>query len=87
MSDIGHNSGLGTAAAEEVRLFLERVERLEEEKKGIQDDIKDVKLEAKSRGHDLKVINKLLAIRKKNREQWQEEEAVLEVYLAALGML
>jgi len=74
-------------AANELRLLLERRERLEEEKKGIGDDIKDVNGEVKSRGFDLKAFNKIIAIRKKKREEYQEEEAILETYLHALGML
>lgn len=88
MSEIGHNSGDGDrVAADELRLLIERAERLEEEKRGIADDLKDVMTEAKSRGYDTKAIRKILSIRKKKREEWQEEEAVLETYLAALGMI
>ncbi|WP_267382633.1 MULTISPECIES: DUF2312 domain-containing protein [unclassified Sphingomonas] len=76
----------GHVAADELRLLIERAERLEEEKKGISDDIKDVFAEAKGRGYDPKAIRRLLAIRKKKREEFQEEEAILEVYMQALGM-
>jgi len=76
----------GHVAAEELRLLIERAERLEDEKRGIADDIKDVWAEAKSRGYDVKAAKKILAIRKKKREEWQEEEAILETYLHALGM-
>lgn len=82
-----HGMGGGTIAADELRLLVERAERLEEEKKGISDDIKDVLAEAKGRGYDPKAIRKLLAIRKKKKEEYQEEEAILEVYLQALGMI
>lgn len=68
-------------------MLIERAERLEEEKKGIQDDIKDVMSEAKSRGYDPKAIRKIMSIRKKKREEYQEEEAILEVYMQALGMI
>jgi uncharacterized protein (UPF0335 family) len=74
-------------SAEQLRLFIERVERLEEEKKGIADDIKDVMAEAKGRGYDPKAIRKILSIRKKKKEEYQEEEAILEVYMQALGMI
>jgi uncharacterized protein (UPF0335 family) len=77
----------GAVAAEELRLLIERAERLEEEKKGIADDIKDVMSEAKSRGFDVKAIRKIMSIRKKNKEEYQVEEAILETYLAALGMI
>ena len=79
--------GGGRVAADELRLLIERAERLEEEKKGIADDIKDVMAEAKSRGYDVKAIRKIMQIRKKKREEYQEEEAILETYLQALGML
>ena len=83
----GEGMGGGRVAADELRLLIERAERLEEEKKGIADDIKDVMAEAKSRGYDVKAIRTILAIRKKKREEYQEEEAILETYLHALGML
>ena len=79
--------GGGHVAADELRLLIERAERLEEEKKGIADDIKDVFGEAKARGYDPKAIKKIMSIRKKKREEYQEEEAILEVYMQALGML
>lgn len=83
----GEGMGGGQVAAEELRLLIERAERLEEEKKGISDDIKDVMSEAKSRGYDPKAIRKIMAIRKQKREEYQEEEAILETYMQALGML
>ncbi|GGB21319.1 UPF0335 protein [Sphingomonas metalli] len=83
----GEGMGGGQVAAEELRLLIERAERLEEEKKGIQDDIKDVFAEAKGRGYDPKAIRTIIAIRKKKREEYQEEEAILETYMNALGML
>lgn len=73
-------------ACDELRLLIERAERLEEEKRGIVDDIKDVFAEAKSRGYDVKGMRRILTIRRKRREEWQEEEAIVETYLAALGM-
>lgn len=79
--------GGGHVAADELRLLIERAERLEEEKKGIAEDIKDVMAEAKSRGYDPKAIRKILAIRKKNKADYEEEEAILETYMQALGML
>jgi uncharacterized protein (UPF0335 family) len=83
----GEGMGGGHVAADELRLLIERAERLEEEKKGINDDIKDVMAEAKSRGYDAKAIKKIMAIRKKKKEEYQEEEAILETYMHALGML
>ncbi len=82
-----HGMSGGAVAADELRLLIERAERLEEEKKGISDDIKDVMAEAKGRGYDPKAIRKILTIRKKRKEEYQEEEAILEVYLQALGMI
>lgn len=79
--------GEGNVTADELRLLIERAERLEEEKKGISDDIKDVFAEAKARGYDPKSIRKIMAIRKKRREEYQEEEAILHVYMKALGMI
>ena len=79
--------GGGHVAADELRLLIERAERLEEEKSGINDDIKDVLSEAKGRGYDPKAIRKIMSIRKKKKEQYQEEEAILETYLRALGMV
>ncbi|MFZ5748095.1 MAG: DUF2312 domain-containing protein [Pseudomonadota bacterium] len=83
----GEGMGGGRVAADELRLLIERAERLEEEKKGIQDDIKDVMAEAKGRGYDPKAIKKIMTIRKKKKEEYQEEEAILETYMQALGML
>lgn len=79
--------GQGTNTGDELRLLIERVERLEEEKKGIADDIRDVMAEAKARGFDTKAIRTILKIRKKKKEDYQEEEAILETYMAALGMI
>jgi len=77
----------GPVAAEELRLLVERVERLEEEKKGIQDDIKDVYGEAKSRGFCAKTIKRIVRERKKTLDQRREEEAMFDLYRGALGML
>lgn len=79
--------GGGHVAADELRLLIERAERLEEEKKGIADDIRDVFAEAKGRGYEPKAIRKILAIRKMKKEEFQESEAILEVYMQALGMI
>lgn len=79
-------SNVANIAADELRLLIERAERLESEKQGIADDIKDVMGEAKSRGYDPKAIRKIIALRRKKREAVQEEQAILETYLSALGM-
>lgn len=85
MSEAGHNSISG-AAADQLRAFVERIERLEEEKKVIADDIKDVYAEAKGTGFDVKVLRKLVALRKRQKHEVEEEEALLDLYMHALGM-
>lgn len=67
--------------------FVERIERLEEEKKALQEDIKEVKSEAKGVGFDMKTLNKILRERQMSAEQISEEQALLDLYRAALGML
>jgi uncharacterized protein (UPF0335 family) len=81
----GDNSS--TAAAQELRQIIERIEHLEEEKKGIADDIKEFYAEAKGKGYDTKILRKVIAIRKKPKDERDEEEAILEMYLTALGMI
>ncbi|GLI91854.1 DUF2312 domain-containing protein [Methylocystis echinoides] len=66
--------------------FIERIEKLEEEKKVIADDIKDVYAEAKGTGFDPKIMRKIVSLRKQDRHKRQEEEEILGLYLAALGM-
>ncbi|AAV94337.1 DUF2312 domain-containing protein [Ruegeria pomeroyi] len=73
-------------AAGELRQFIERIERLEQEKKDIADQQKEVMAEAKARGYDTKVMRKIVALRKRDKDDIAEEEAVLEMYKAALGM-
>lgn len=77
----------GGATAAKLRQYVERIERLEEEKKGIADDIKDVKAEAKGEGFDVATINAIIKLRKKTADKRREEEALLDTYKAALGML
>ncbi|TCP30726.1 uncharacterized protein (UPF0335 family) [Sphingomonas sp. BK235] len=85
--DRAQGMGGGAVAADELRLLIERAERLEEEKRGIADDIKDVFAEAKNRGYDAKAIRQIMRIRKQKREEYQEEQSILEVYMQALGMI
>lgn len=85
MSGIGHNSE-GNVAAEQLRLFIERIERLEEEKKGIADDVKDVYLEARANGYDVKTMRSVVRLRKLETHARLEAEALLETYKAALGL-
>ena len=72
--------------AGELRQFIERIERLEMEKQDIADQIKEVKSEAKGRGYDVSVINRILTERKKDKADLAEFEAVLDMYREALGM-
>lgn len=72
--------------ADELRQFIERFERLEAEKKDLAEQQKDVMSEAKARGYDTRVMRKLVALRKRDRDDLAEEEAVLELYKEALGM-
>lgn len=76
----------GNIANEQLRLLIERIERLEEEKKGIGDDIKDVYLEAKATGYDTKMMREVIRLRKLPPHERAEMQALLETYLAALGM-
>ncbi|AGB72373.1 MULTISPECIES: DUF2312 domain-containing protein [Rhizobium] len=73
-------------AAAELRQFIERIERLEEEKAAIGSDIKDVMGEAKGRGYDTKAIRTIIRLRKKDANERLEEESILQTYMAALGM-
>uniref|UniRef100_UPI001952F7C2 DUF2312 domain-containing protein n=1 Tax=Serratia marcescens TaxID=615 RepID=UPI001952F7C2 len=79
-------SGAGGVAAEELRQFIERLARLEEEKAAIAGDIKDVFAEAKGRGFDTTAVREILRLRKQDFSERQEAEAILELYMQALGM-
>jgi len=70
----------------ELKAFVERFERLEAEKKDVADQQKEVMAEAKSRGYDTKILRKVIALRKRDPQDLSEEEAVLELYMDALGM-
>lgn len=84
MSDAG--AGHNSISAEQLRLFIERIERLEEEKKGIADDIKDVYAEAKSTGFDTKTMRYIARLRKMEKHHRDEQDALQETYRNALGM-
>jgi uncharacterized protein (UPF0335 family) len=71
----------------QLKALVERIERLEEEKKSIAGDIKEVYAEAKANGFDTKVLRKVIALRKKDVSEREEEEAILSLYLQALGMV
>lgn len=77
---------VGGNSAEQLRLFIERVERLEEEKKGILDDIRDVYSELKANGYDTRTTREIVRLRKLESHTRQEREALLETYKAALGL-
>ncbi|WP_421849947.1 DUF2312 domain-containing protein [Oricola sp.] len=75
-----------TVAGAELRQFVERIERLEEEKKSVADDIKDVYVEAKGRGFDTKALRAIVSLRKQDANEREELETILEIYKSALGM-
>lgn len=82
MNDEAYN-----VTADELRQFIEQFESLESEKKDVMDRQKDVMAEAKGRGYDTKIMRKVIAMRKRNRDDIANEEAVLEMYMSALGMV
>jgi len=77
---------MADSADDRLRLLIERVERLEEEKKGIGDDIKDVYAEAKATGYDPKIMRQIVRIRKMKPDDRREMEAILQTYMNALGI-
>ena len=81
MTEIGHNS----ISKDQLKSIIERVERLEEDKKAISDDIKDVYSEAKGNGYDVKALRAIVRYRKEDAQDRAEREAIFETYLAALG--
>lgn len=83
MADKGHNS---KASDDRLKLLIERIERLNEEKKGIADDIKDVFAKAKAVGYDTKIMREIIRLRKMKPDDLREFEAVLDTYKTALGM-
>ncbi len=86
MADDITNETAQTVAAGQLRALIERIERLEEEKQTLADDIKEVYGEAKGTGFDTKAIRTIIRLRKKDQSERQEEEAMLDLYKAALGM-
>ncbi|MCI4660492.1 MAG: DUF2312 domain-containing protein [Neomegalonema sp.] len=86
MSGDDHTSTVAVSAGQ-LRSVIERIERLEDEKKELMDQIKEVYAEAKGNGFDTKTIRKIISLRKKKPEERSEEEAILDLYLNALGML
>ena len=84
MDDAAFNTE--SVAADQLKSFIERIERLEEEKAGIAGDIKEIYAEAKGNGFDTKAMRRIISLRKKDHAERQEEEAILELYMQALGM-
>ena len=83
--DLGHSDVLNSTAQTQLKSIIERVERLEQEKAEIAEQIKEVFAEAKGNGFDVKVLRKIVRIRKQDRAKRMEEEAILDLYLSALG--
>ncbi len=86
MTETATNAESYRVTADELRSFIERIERLDDEKKDLAEQQKEVMAEAKGRGYDTKVIRKVVALRKRDENDIAEEEAVLEMYKEALGM-
>ncbi len=90
-AQIGHNSGeqhpATRLAADQLKSIIERVERLEEEKKTISDDIRDVYAEAKGNGYDVKALRTIVRMRKQDANERAEQETIVETYMQSLGML
>ncbi len=86
MSDIGNKSEVGGIAVDRLRTIVERIERLEEERKGLANDIKDIYAEAKSAGFDIPVIRRIIRARKQEPAEVEEQETLFDVYRRALGM-
>jgi uncharacterized protein (UPF0335 family) len=74
-------------AKDHLKAFVERIERLEEEKKAIADDVRDVYAEAKANGFDIKALRAIVHLRKQDADERREHETILETYMHALGML
>lgn len=87
MNDDTDSFSTTAVAAGQLRAIVERIERLEEEKKEVAEQIKEVYAEAKANGFDSKTLRKVVSLRRKSTEERQEEEALLDLYLSALGML
>ena len=91
MSGVGHNSGeahpdiLNATAQSQLKSIIDRAERLESEKAEVAEQIKEVFAEAKGNGFDVKILRKVIRLRKQDRAKRQEEEAILDLYLSAIG--
>lgn len=88
IAEVGHNSEpAARVAKDQLKAIVERIERLEEEKKATLEDIRDVYLEAKGNGFDVKALRTIVRLRKQDANERAEHEAILETYMLALGML
>lgn len=85
-ASIGHNSAISKEASERLKSYVDRIERIEEERKGLGDDVKDIKKEAKSAGFDMSAVSTILKMRKKEAQEVLDASMVVETYCRALGM-
>ena len=83
---IGHNSAISKEARDRLKSIIDRIENLEDEKKGLSEDISEIKKEAKSAGFDLKALNAVLKMRKQDADEIAQQTMVVETYCRALGM-
>ncbi|MBO0358607.1 DUF2312 domain-containing protein [Hymenobacter sp. BT186] len=79
-------ANIGGVTGERLKQYIERIERLEEEKSGIAEDIRDVYAESKSAGYETKIIRQIVKLRKMDRQKRQEQEEILELYKSAIGL-
>ena len=86
-ADINGGDNAQTVAAGQLRALIERIERLEEDKQSVADDIKDVYAEAKGTGYDVKIMRKIVSLRRQDHHKRKEEEELLDAYMSALGMV
>jgi uncharacterized protein (UPF0335 family) len=87
MSNSDVSADMNQATAGQLKAIIERIERLEEEKKALADDIREVYAEAKANGFDAKVLRRIVSLRKQDVDERKEQEEILDLYLAALGMI
>lgn len=93
MSELGHNTGIEQEtpatklSKDQLRSVIEHIERLEEEKKTLSDDIKDIYAEAKGSGYDVKALRTIVRLRKQDANERSEQETILETYMHAMGMI
>ena len=86
-ANVGGKTKVGGIAVDQLKSIIARIEKLEEEKSAIADDIRDVFAEAKGNGYDIKAIRQIIKLRKMDAQEREEEETILDTYLRALGMI